>query len=66
MKNKITLGKMIDKLMFFYERACNSQYVRKKWAWALYQTWKWCDETEEWRTEDERKKNEKETENADT
>jgi len=52
MKNKITLGKIIDKLMFFYERACNSPYVQRKWAWTLYETWKWCDEIEEWETKE--------------
>lgn len=66
MKNKITLGRVIDKLMFFYERACSRPDVGRKYSWALYQTWKWCDENEEWRTKDERKTNEKETENADT
>ena len=66
MKHKITLGSVIDKILFFYERACSRPDVGRKYAWALYETWKWCDETEEWRKEDERKADEKETENADT
>lgn len=57
MKNKMTLGSIIDKLLFFYERACSRPDVVRKYAWALYETWKWCDETEEWKkVEDENDK----------
>ncbi len=44
---RITIGKIIDKLLFFHEQACNRPYVSKKWSWALYEVWEWCDEVED-------------------
>lgn len=41
----MTLGKIIDKLLEFYNLANTSynDHVKKPFSWALYQTWKWCD-----------------------
>jgi hypothetical protein len=52
MKNKMTLGKVIDELLICYERACSRPDVRRKWSWALYHTWAWCNEEEEWETKE--------------
>ena len=41
------------KLEQFIEIAMNSEHIKKPLSWALYQTWKWADKTEEIR-EDER------------
>ena len=41
------------KLEQFIEIATNSKHIKKPISWALYQTWKWADKTEEIK-EDER------------
>lgn len=41
------------KLEQFIEIAMNSKHIKKPISWALYQTWKWADKTEEIK-EDER------------
>ena len=35
------------KLEKFIEIAMNSKHIKKPISWALYQTWKWADKTEE-------------------
>lgn len=44
---RISIGKIVDKLLFFHNRAYTRPDIRRKWSWALYETWKWCDEVEE-------------------
>lgn len=49
---KITLGKIIDKLVKLHEVATVRKYIQKPWSWALYQTWEWCNFNEKPREEE--------------
>ena len=42
-QREMTFGKIADKIMDFYFEAVANDAIRKPWAWALYQTWKWVD-----------------------
>lgn len=44
---KISLGKIVDRLISEYVSATKSQYVKKPFSYALHRTWKWCDAFEE-------------------
>ena len=44
------LVKYIRKLIFAYKVGVDSTYVNKPMSWALYQTWKDCDQNEQWKS----------------
>ena len=46
MAKKINVGSIINRLEKFYGQALAQKYIRKPWAWALYQTWKVIDQIE--------------------
>ena len=43
MKGRITLGDIVNRLVNLHEVATVRKDIQKPWAWALYQTWEWCD-----------------------
>ena len=43
MKGRITLGDIVNRLVNLHEVAVVRKDIKKPWAWALYQTWEWCD-----------------------
>ena len=42
----MTIGKIIDKILDYYFDAVSNDAIRKPYAWAVYQTWKWVDARE--------------------
>ena len=46
--NNQTIGRMVDD---YYQTALRDPYIRKPYAWALYQTWKYVDNNETDRVE---------------
>ena len=45
-RTRINVGSIINRLEKFYGQALAQKYIRKPWAWALYQTWKVIDQIE--------------------
>lgn len=43
----LTREAVINAFNYWYEIAQGKRWIKKKLAWALYQTWKWCDAEEE-------------------
>ena len=46
-------GTVIEHFLKNWEYAEKTDYIRKPFAWAVYQTWKWVDEREKPRKEQE-------------
>ncbi|MBQ7222380.1 MAG: hypothetical protein IJS02_02815 [Bacteroidales bacterium] len=40
------LEKIVRRIINYHGEAIRGTFIRKPWAWALYQTWKWMDEHE--------------------
>lgn len=52
----LTLGKILDMILKYHRQAISPRLmIRKPWAWAIYQTWKWVDEHEKGTIEEEEK-----------
>jgi hypothetical protein len=44
---KLTLGKIVDRIVEIYSFAKNEETVCKPWSWTLYRVWKWVDNHEQ-------------------
>ena len=47
----MTIGKILDHLIDEVDKAIKDLHFNKPISYALYQTWKWCDEREKNRNE---------------
>ena len=42
----MTIGKIIDRILKYHAEGLLTPYIKKPWAWAVFETWKWVDEHE--------------------
>lgn len=47
----MTVGTIIDRILRYHTEALLAPHIRKPFAWAVLETWKWVDEHEKARQE---------------